>query len=260
MRISVIARASPLDAPARPLERVMAWQSRVKDMERSFETAESTILAARRRGKRGKGRDATATMTRAGATMTRDANDAGEGESAREDEGRHGTMSDDSAARESPGETRVDVDETSTSGEAERRGDRGDARRGVEDEGVHGVPGMEDFGPAVDADVERPVMRRMRPKGETRAPAALLRALEWTRRLGLVGAAALFGMFLVLVAFAVYEEMGAMAPRDPLRPDFGPDGPIVDSMTVAEEAEARGESATAALLDVEREIKGGGGR
>ena len=238
----------------------MAWQSRVKDMERSFETAESTILAARRRGKRGKEQDATATMTRAGATMTRDANDAGEGESAREDEGRHGTMSDDSAARESPGETRVDVDETSTSGEAERRGDRGDERRGVEDEGVHGVPGMEDFGPAIDADVERPVMRRMRPKGETRAPAALLRALEWTRRLGLVGAAALFGMFLVLVAFAVYEEMGAMAPRDPLRPDFGPDGPIVDSMTVAEEAEARGESATAALLDVEREIKGGGGR
>lgn len=240
----------------------MAWQSRVKDMERSFETAESTILAARRRGKRGKGRDATATMTRAGATMTRDVNDAGEGERAREDEERHGTISDDSAARSSPGETRVDVDvdETSTSGEAERRGDARDARRGVEDEGVHGVPGMEDFGPAVDADVERPVMRRMRPKGETRAPAALLRALEWTRRLGLVGAAALFGMFLVLVAFAVYEEMGAMGPRDPLRPDFGPDGPIVDSMTVAEEAEARGESATAALLDVEREIKGGGGR
>ena len=242
----------------------MAWQSRVKDMERSFETAESTILAARRRGKRGKGRDATATMTRAGATMTRDVNDAGEGERAREDEERHATMSDDSAARSSPGETRVDVDvdvdETSTSGEAERRGDARDARRGVEDEGVHGVPGMEDFGPAVDADVERPVMRRMRPKGETRAPAALLRALEWTQRLGLVGAAALFGMFLVLVAFAVYEEMGAMGPRDPLRPDFGPDGPIVDSMTVAEEAEARGESATAALLDVEREIKGGGGR
>ena len=52
-------------------------------------------------------------------------------------------------------------------------------------------------------------------------------------------------MFLVLVAFAVYEEMSAMGPRDPLRPDFGPDGPIVDSMTVAEEAEARGESATA---------------
>ena len=50
----------------------MAWQSRVKDMERSFETAESTILAARRRGKRGKDKDATATMTRAGATMTRE--------------------------------------------------------------------------------------------------------------------------------------------------------------------------------------------
>ena len=54
--------------------------------------------------------------------------------------------------------------------------------------------------------------------------------------------------------------MSARGPRDPLRPDLGPDGPIVEWMTGAEEAEARGESATSALLDVEREIKGGGGR
>lgn len=237
----------------------MAWQSRVKDMERSFETAESTILAARRRGKRGKVHDASATMHKDYRAMLRDADDAGASERAREEEGRDGVMSDDSAARTSPGETRVrvDVDETSTSGEAEPRRD-GD--KGEGDEGGQGVPGMEDFGPAIDADVERPAMRRMTPKGETRAPTALMRALDWTRRLGLVGAAALFGMFLVLVAFAVYEEMRAVTPYDPLRPDFGPNGPIVDSMTVAEEAAARGESETAALLDVEREIKGGGGR
>ena len=107
----------------------MAWQSRVKDMERSFETAESTILAARRRGKRGKGRDATATMTRADATMTRDANDADEGERAREDEERRGPCR-TIQPRASPGETRVDVDvdvdETSTSGEA---GDAATTRR-----------------------------------------------------------------------------------------------------------------------------------
>jgi len=237
----------------------MAWQSRVRDMERSFETAESTILAARRRGKRGKVNDASATMRKDYRAMLRDADDAGASDKAREEEGRDGVMSDDSAARTSPGETRVDVDETSTSGEAEPRRD-GDGDGDGDDEGVHGVPGMEDFGPAIDADVERPAMRRMTPKGETRAPTALMRALDWTRRLGLVGAAALFGMFLVLVAFAVYEEMRAVTPYDPLRPDFGPNGPIVDSMTVAEEAAARGESETAALLDVEREIKGGGGR
>jgi len=237
----------------------MAWQSRVRDMERSFETAESTILAARRRGKGGKVHDASATMRKDYRAMLRDADDAGASERARVEGGRDGVMSDDSAERASPGETRVrvDVDETSTSGEAEpRRDGDGDG----DDEDVHGVPGMEDFGPAIDADVERPAMRRMRPKGETYAPTALMRALAWTRRLGLVGAAALFGIFLVLVAFAVYEEMRAVTPYDPLRPDFGPNGPIVDSMTVAEEAAARGESATAALLDVEREIKGGGGR
>jgi hypothetical protein len=73
------------------------------------------------------------------------------------------------------------------------------------------------------------------------------------RNVGLVGAAALFGTFLVFVAFAVYEEM-RNAGTDALRPQLGPMA-YVDSRTVAEEAEIRGESAKDALLDVEREAK-----
>ena len=108
-------------------------------MERSFETAESTILAARRRGKRGKVNDASATMRKDYRAMLRDADDAGASDKAREEEGRDGVMSDDSAARTSPGETRVDVDETSTSGEAEpRRDGDGDGRSGTTSRGRRG--------------------------------------------------------------------------------------------------------------------------
>ena len=228
----------------------MAWQSRVKDMERSFETAESTILAARVDEEAWERTGSTATMTRAGATMTRDANDAGEGEHARgracDHVGRFSRAL--VAGRDARGRGRGRGRDIGV-GRAERR--QHETRRGVEDEGVHGVPGMEDFGPAVDADVERPVMRRMRPKGETRAPRrCCARSVDAAARFGRRGGALRNVSRLGRVRRV--RRDGRDGPARSVATGFRtgrPDRGLDDGG-----GEAGGESATAALLDVEREI------
>lgn len=70
----------------------------------------------------------------------------------------------------------------------------------------------------------------------------------------MIGASVLFGIFLVIVAMSVYEEMQTSGNYDPWRPKFASGVAVtVDERKVAEEASARGESAKNTFLDVECE-------
>ena len=218
----------------------MAWQSTVVEMERSFVDANRTIAVARRRNASASSVVSSAKLRKdfddmlAENDATRDGNDAGTSASTSED-------ASSVEARAGEGNGREGAVKAGAAGR----------ERDAEAGGGDVVPGMEDFGPAV-MEEER-VMTKLEPKLDGRQKSTLIRALEATQRLGLVGAAVLFGVFLIFFAFAVYEEMQQGARERELRPDFGPNGPFVDTRTVAEEAAIRGESATAALLDVERE-------
>ena len=120
--------------------------------------------------------------------------------------------------------------------------------------GREDVPGLDDFGSVALDDDEEPVLTRLKPNEDVRRPSLLLRALDFSRRVGLIGASVLFGIFLVFVAMLVYEEMQTSGNHDPLRPKFAPGVAVtVDERKVAEEASARGESAKKTFLDVERE-------
>jgi len=218
----------------------MAWQSTVVEMERSFVDANRTIAVARRR-------NASASPAMSSAKLQKDFDDM--------------LAESDATRKENDAETRASTTEDTSSVNARVGGRNGtvgavvtDAsgrERDADDGAGDVVPGMEDFGPAVTQ--EERVMTKLEPKSDGRQKSTLIRALEATQRLGLVGAAVLFGVFLIFFAFAMFEEMQQGARERELRPDFGPNGPFVDKRTVAEEAAMRGESATAALLDVERE-------
>jgi len=120
--------------------------------------------------------------------------------------------------------------------------------------GREDVPGLDDFGSVALDDDEEPVLTRLKPNEDVRQPSLLLRPLDFSRRVGLIGASVLFGIFLVFVAMSVYEEMQTSGNHDPLRPKFAPGVAVtVDERKVAEEASARGESAKKTFLDVERE-------
>lgn len=120
--------------------------------------------------------------------------------------------------------------------------------------GREDVPGLDDFGSVALDDDEEPVLTRLKPNEDVRRPSLLLRALDFSRRVGLIGASVLFGIFIVFVAMSVYEEMQTSGNHDPLRPKFAPGVAVtVDERKVAEEASARGESAKKTFLDVERE-------
>lgn len=85
------------------------------------------------------------------------------------------------------------------------------------------VPGLDDFGPAIENDEER-VMTKMEACGEARGKPLVLMALDAVRRAGVVGAAALFGLFLIFFGMAMFEEMQKGMIISDLRPDVGPGG------------------------------------
>jgi hypothetical protein len=119
------------------------------------------------------------------------------------------------------------------------------------------VPGLDDFGPLERDSDDPPVLTRLKSSEDARRPSLLLKALDFSRRVGVVGASVLFGIFLVFVAISVYEEMQTSGEHDALRPKFAPGSAVtVDVRTVPEEAAARGESEKNAFLDVEREVRG----
>lgn len=223
----------------------MAWQSRVVDMERSFEDATAFVRVARRR--HGGVKDASTSKQ---LQEDYDALLAENNDDENDDAGREAgdvERGNGSASSTRPSEddavgavARVVVDESDAS-EDESDGATSSA-----------VPGFDDFGPAMCA-VDDATRKKKRLKPSQTSLTFARRALDAVRNIGLVGAAALFGTFLVFVAFAVYEEMRNDG-TDALRPELGPMA-YVDSRTVAEEAAIRGESAKEALLDVEREVK-----
>lgn len=224
----------------------MAWQSRVVDMERSFEDATAFVRVARRR--HGGTKDASTSSKQLQEDY--DALLAENNDDENDDAGREAgdvERGNGSASSTRPSEddavgavARVVVDESDAS-EDESDGATSSA-----------VPGFDDFGPAMCA-VDDATRKKKRLKPSQTSLTFARRALDAVRNIGLVGAAALFGTFLVFVAFAVYEEMRNDG-TDALRPELGPMA-YVDSRTVAEEAAIRGESAKEALLDVEREVK-----
>lgn len=224
----------------------MAWQSRVVDMERSFEDATAFVRVARRR--HGGVKDASTSSKQLQEDY--DALLAENNDDENDDAGREAgdvERGNGSASSTRPSEddavgavARVVVDESDAS-EDESDGATSSA-----------VPGFDDFGPAMCA-VDDATRKKKRLKPSQTSLTFARRALDAVRNIGLVGAAALFGTFLVFVAFAVYEEMRNDG-TDALRPELGPMA-YVDSRTVAEEAAIRGESAKEALLDVEREVK-----
>jgi len=211
-------------------------------MERSFEDATAFVRVARRRNGGVKG-VSTAKQLQEDYDALLAANNDANGDSERE-------TGDVERGNGSLASTRPSEDDIVAMVDATTLGDDASAS---EDElgATSAVPGFDDFGPAVCAvdDVKRKKKRHHTSPSHSFAR----RALDAVRNVGLVGAAALFGTFLVFVAFAVYEEM-RNAGTDALRPQLGPMA-YVDSRTVAEEAEIRGESAKDALLDVEREAK-----
>ena len=116
-----------------------------------------------------------------------------------------------------------------------------------------GDVGLGDFGPDLGDDVEMPTMRKMKPIAQPQ-DSLLGRPLAMVRNIGIIGAAVLFGVFIVGVGMVVWEEMQADAGTDEFRPNVAMDGTFVDSRTIAQEAAMRGESAKNAMLDVEKEM------
>lgn len=219
----------------------MAWQSRVVDMERSFEDATAFVRVARRRHGGVKDASTSKQLQEDYDALLAESND--DGYDARRETG------DVERGNESAPSTRPSEDDT-VDAVAMVVVDESDASED-ESDSPSAVPGFDDFGPAVCAvDDAKRRKKRLKPSSSPSRTFAR-RALDAVRNVGLVGAAALFGTFLVFVAFAVYEEMQNDG-TDALRPDLGPMA-YVDSRTVAEEAAIRGESAKEALLDVERE-------
>lgn len=223
----------------------MAWQSRVVDMERSFEDATAFVRVARRRHGGVKDASTSKQLQEDYDALLAENNDDESDDAGRETGDVERGNGSASSTRPSEDDTadavaRVVVDESDAS-EDESDGATSSA-----------VPGFDDFGPAMCA-VDDATRKKKRLKPSQTSLTFARRALDAVRNIGLVGAAALFGTFLVFVAFAVYEEMRNDG-TDALRPELGPMA-YVDSRTVAEEAAIRGESAKEALLDVEREVK-----
>ena len=224
----------------------MAWQSRVRDMERAYEQSTTSIATARRRGAT-KSRDIGRGLQKDYVNMLRDDVESASGDRAK-------TFATNGVSSS----TAADADSGTPSKDPELKVRDGDGGASVGDEsarsGREDVPGLDDFGPVAVDDDEEPVLTRLKPNEDVRRPSLLLRALDFSRRVGLIGASILFGIFLVFVAMSVYEEMQTSGNHDPLRPKFAPGVAVtVDERTVAEEASARGESAKNAFLDVERE-------
>lgn len=217
-------------------------------MERSFEDATAFVRVARRRHGGVKDASTSKQLQEDYDALLAENNDDDESGSGRETGDVERGNGSASSTRPSGDDTadavaRVVVDESDTS-EDESDGATSSA-----------VPGFDDFGPAMRAvDDATRKKKRLKPSQTSLASRTFARrALDAVRNIGLVGAAVLFGTFLVFVAFAVYEEMRNDG-TDALRPELGPIA-YVDSRTVAEEAAIRGESAKEALLDVEREVK-----
>lgn len=221
----------------------MAWQAQVRDMEKSFIDATTTLAAARRRGK---GRDTTtelgAGLKQDYAQMLKDTSD---------------TQSKPAPANTivaEGGEEYISID----SGDAVGNDDAESAYSREFTNGLAEHPGdvgLGDFGPDLGDDVEMPTMRKMTPIAQTEQ-SLLVRVLAMTRNIGIIGAAVLFGLFIVGVGMVVWEEMQADAGADEFRPNVAIDGTFVDSKTIAQEAAMRGESAKDAMLDVEKEMRG----
>lgn len=210
-------------------------------MERSFEDATAFVRVARRRHGGVKDASTSKQLQEDYDALLAESND--DGYDARRETG------DVERGNESAPSTRPSEDDT-VDAVAMVVVDESDASED-ESDSPSAVPGFDDFGPAVCAvDDAKRRKKRLKPSSSPSRTFAR-RALDAVRNVGLVGAAALFGTFLVFVAFAVYEEMQNDG-TDALRPDLGPMA-YVDSRTVAEEAAIRGESAKEALLDVERE-------
>ena len=222
----------------------MAWQSRVAAMERSYVQAHDVITTARRRG----GKSSVERADVASSALRRDYDNMLRAKDARGND----EDASESASMSTTIERDVEANEEKTRTERTREvEDSAHEREGVSGRAADVVPGLDDFGPAIENDEER-VMTKMEACGEARGKPLVLMALDAVRRAGVVGAAALFGLFLIFFGMAMFEEMQKGMIISDLRPDVGPGG-FVDERTVAEEAEFRGESAKAAMLDVERE-------
>jgi len=212
-------------------------------MERSFEDATAFVRVARRRHGGVKDASTSKQLQEDYDALLAENND--DGDDARRETG------DVERGNDAAPSTRPSEDDT-VDAVAMVVVDESDASED-ESDSPSAVPGFDDFGPAVCAvDNAKRRKKRLKPSSSPSRTFAR-RALDAVRNVGLVGAAALFGTFLVFVAFAVYEEMRNDG-TDALRPELGPMA-YVDSRTVAEEAAIRGESAKEALLDVERESK-----
>lgn len=214
-------------------------------MERSFEDATAFVRVARRRHGGVKDASTSKQLQEDYDALLADNNDDGESDDARRETGDVERGNDSAPSMRPSEDNTVDAVAMVVVEESDASEDESDS--------PSAVPGFDDFGPALCAvDDAKRKKKRLKP---TSSPSRTFarRALDAVRNVGLVGAAALFGTFLVFVAFAVYEEMRNDG-TDALRPELGPMA-YVDSRTVAEEAAIRGESAKEALLDVERESK-----
>lgn len=87
----------------------------------------------------------------------------------------------------------------------------GDVGVSVDDEsarfGCEDVLGLDDFGLVVVDDDEEFVLMWLKLNEDVWWLSLLLRALDFSRRVGLIGALILFGIFFVFVVMLVYEEM-----------------------------------------------------